>query len=820
MSIILLCLALLINNSVLGFYKAGKMVYAIAVFIFLSVLLGLLHANLMAASLSLLIYGIICTVFLFTPLRRLLIIEPLLALYAKKIPALSTTERTAMASGTVSWDGELFSGKPNETVLLNYSKSTLSVDESAFLEGPVEELCTKLDAWGIQFQEGDLPPPIWQFVKDNGFLGLIIPKHYGGKEFSAYAHSRVIIKLASVSPVAAVSVCVPNSLGPAELLLHYGTQEQKDYYLPRLAQGIEIPCFALTSPVAGSDATSIIDKGIVCVDIIDGQKILGMRLTWNKRYITLAPIATLIGLAFKLYDPEHLLGEIENLGITCALIPRQTAGVIIGRRHLPNNILFQNGPIQGQDVFLPLNAIIGGTAQIGQGWKMLVECLSVGRAISIPSMSIGALKSCVAYGGAYATIRQQFKHSLVDFEGIQAALAKIGGLTYIADAAEELATSLIDQKEKPSVISAIVKYQVSEMARTAVLNTMDILGGKALCIGPNNPITAYYLSAPIAITVEGASILTRSLVIFGQGLFRSHPYLFKEMQLASKKRTKEVVAQFDTTVLAHMQHILQVTCTSFWGALSKGRMLNIETSYSALKKPLRTLSHYSAVFALLVDSLALVYGGNLKRKEFLSARMADILNYLFCVSAVIKKFHDDGLLVEEIPLLTWCSQSLFYQVEESIMDLLSNLPWYLRIKLRCIIFPLGRQAAIPSDALEKKLAKAVAEPSAIRSRLINGIYLSASEKHPVAKINALLPFFFETETLWKKFLHYNKGLIDPSLTWPDRIQFAVKAEVLTTVEGQLLQQRELYRQEIIAVSDYSQKELNTLVLSKAAVNLI
>lgn len=813
MDIILLCIALLINNSLLGFYSASKWIYAVSTFIFLTALLFLLSLHLMTATVVLLIYIGISSVFLFTPLRRLLIIRPLLALYRHKVPKLSATERAAMAAGTVSWDGELFSGRPDANTLFNYPKAELSPEESAFLAGPVETLCAQLNAWDIQYKDGDISAPAWQFIKDNGFLGLIIPKEYGGKEFSPYAHSRIIVKLASVAPAAAVSVCVPNSLGPAELLLNYGTIEQKNYYLPRLAQGLEIPCFALTSPVAGSDATSIIDKGIVCEKIIDGKKVLGMRLNWNKRYITLAPIATLIGLAFKLYDPDHLLGDKEALGITCALIPRDTPGVTIGRRHLTNNVYFQNGPTQGQDVFLPLEAIIGGPAQIGQGWKMLVECLSAGRAISIPSLSIGAAKACVAYGGAYSTIRQQFKHSLVDFEGIQAVLAHISGLTYIADAAEELATSLITLGEKPSVISAIVKYQVSEITRTTVLNTMDILAGKGLCIGPTNPITAYYSSAPIAITVEGASILTRCLVIFGQGLFRSHPYLFKEIQLAGEQSNANTVAQFDNTALAHIKHILKVTAVSLWGGLSKGRMLSVRSEYAALAKPLRQLSHYSANFALLVDSLALVYGASLKRKEFLSGRMADILNTLFCASAVIKKFHDDGLPQEEWPLLSWSIQHLFHQIEESMMDLLSNLPWYLRVKLRCIIFPLGRQATIPSDALEKELALAIAKPSAIRSRLISYAYLGKSERHPPARIDSLLPFFIETEELWKKLLHYNKNLTNPALKWADRINAAVAENVLTAAEGEQLQQRELYRQEIIAVSDYNQAELDQLVFN-------
>lgn len=813
--VILWCIVLLINNSLLGFYNASKKVYAFSGFIFLAVLLELLHVSWHTWMSIVFIYLLITAIFLIKPIRQWCFSKPLLALYRKKLPKLSATERAAMAAGTVSWDGELFSGAPNADVLLNYSQPALSEEERAFLDGPVEELCRQLDMWDIQFKEGDMPDSVWQFIKEQGFLGLIIPKKYGGRAFSAYAHSRVISKLASVSSVAAVSVCVPNSLGPAELLLHYGTTKQKEYYLPRLAAGLEIPCFALTSPVAGSDATSIIDSGIVCEKIIEGQKILGMRLNWSKRYITLAPIATLIGLAFKLYDPDHLLGDKESLGITCALIPRNTPGVIIGRRHLPNGIMFQNGPTQGHDVFVPLEAIIGGPQQIGEGWKMLVECLSVGRAISIPSMSLGALKACVAYTGAYATIRRQFKHPLVNFEGIQASLATIAGVTYIAEAMEELATSLIDQGEKPSVISAIVKYQVSEMGRTAILNSMDILGGKGLCIGPHNPINTYYSSVPIAITVEGASILTRCLVIFGQGLFRSHPYLFQEMQVAAEENNAQNLAQFDRLLLAHVQHILHVAGLTFWGGLSKGKMLTVETEALVLQQPLRSLARYSAAFALLVDSLALYYGASLKRKEFISARMADILNYLFCVSAVIKKFYDDGLVAEETPLLTWCSQTLFYQIEETMMALLSNLPAYLRIKLRCIIFPLGRQAHVPSNILEKELAKAVAAPSAIRSRLTAGAYLNSDDnKHPVARINAVLPLFVETEPLWEKLLQYCKTLDAPVLNWSDKINSAVSAGILAPAEGQLLLQREVYRAEIIAVSDYSQEEIDKLVLRK------
>ena len=815
MEVLIWFIAFLLNLSLLWFYNASKQVQAISSVIFISALLALTHSAAMTWLYTAIVIAAIFTVVFVKPIRCFLIIKPLFSLFQKKLPRLSATEQQAMTAGTIAWDGELFSGHPNIETLLSYPKAVLTQAEQDFLDGSVEKLCSMLDQWKIQYEDGDMPEEVWRFIKDNGFLGLIIPKHYGGKEFSAYAHSRVIMKIASVSPVAAVTVSVPNSLGPAELLLHYGTQQQKDYYLPRLARGEEIPCFALTSPVAGSDATSIIDSGIVCEQTIDGKKVLGMRLTWNKRYITLAPIATLIGLAFKLYDPDHLLGQQEELGITCALIPRDTLGVDIGRRHLPNQMMFQNGPTQGHDVFLPLDNIIGGKEQIGNGWKMLVECLSAGRAISIPSMSMGGLKVASLYGGAYATIRQQFKHSLVDFQGVQAALAQSFGVTYIADAAEELATSLIAEGERPSVISAILKYQVTEMSRSAILNTMDILAGKGLCLGANNPITSYYLTVPIAITVEGASILTRCLVIFGQGLFRCHPYLLQEMTLAQKGKDKATITQFDTVFLAHIKHILHLTARSFWGGLSNGKMLTVDNDIPLLQKPLQSLQRYSAAFALLADSLAILYGGNLKRKEFISGRMADILNYLVCVSAVIKKFHDDGMMADEVPLFMWSYEKLFYDIQESLMAILGNLPWYFRVKLRSILFPLGRQATPPGDELEATLAEMGCQPSKLRQRLIHGAYTTSSANHPSARMNEILKVFSDTEDLWKKFLKYAKTLSDPSYSWQDKINLAQKEGVLTQEEAAQLQQRELYRQEAIQVADYDAKEFAGFILDKA-----
>ncbi len=811
MAILIWAIALLINSSLLGLYQASKAVWGLSLAIFLGVLFALLHLHFLQIVQVLLFYAVLMVFCVWGPLRRLIVMRAIFALYRRKAPKLSATEQVAMDAGTVSWDGELFSGLPSAELLKSYPKSVLTAEEQAFLAGPVEDLCAALDPWAMQHQLGDLPQQAWQIIKEQGFFGIIIPKEYGGYGFSAYAHSRILVKISSVSPAAAVTVAVPNSLGPAELLLHYGTQTQKDYYLPRLASGQELPCFALTSPVAGSDATSIVDSGVVCEEMIKGEKVLGIRLNWDKRYITLAPVATLIGLAFKLFDPDHLLGNQENLGITCALIPRETEGITIGRRHLTNQVMFQNGPIQGQDVFVSLEAIIGGAKGIGQGWKMLVDCLSAGRAISIPSMGIGGLKAGLMYVGAYARIRRQFKQPLVNFQGIQEALAPMAGLVYMADALESLATSLIDTGEKPSVISAIVKYQISEMARQSSLASMDILGGKALCIGEQNPVSAYYAAMPIGITVEGAGILTRCLVIFGQGLFRCHPYLFKEMQCAAKAYSAENLLEFDRCFLGHLKHIMRVKAATLWGGLSQGKMLGNEAG-PFLEKEYQQLSRYSSVFAYLVEVLAIVYGAGLKRKEFISGRMADILGALLCFSAVLKKFHDAGNPEVERCVLDWSCQTLAYQIEESLAATIANMPIILRSVLRALVFPLGRRAGKPSDSLEKNIALSCSEDTPLRRSLLEGAYSKDTAHHIAGKINAALPLFSETESLWQRLMKDPRETFDPRVSWAEVIDKALTTDKINADEAQKLHARERYRQEFIAVSDYSQAELSALLL--------
>lgn len=503
--------------------------------------------------------------------RRNQLTKPLFKIYKSIMPEMSRTEKEAIEAGTTWWEADLFAGNPDWKKLHAIPVSTLSAEEQAFMDGPVEEVCRMVNDWEVTHERADLSPEVWQYLKDNKFFAMIIKKKYGGLEFSAYAQSCVLQKLCGASAVLASTVGVPNSLGPGELLQHYGTDEQKDYYLPRLAVGKEIPCFALTSPEAGSDAGSIPDFGIVCKGEWEGEEVLGMRLTWNKRYITLAPIATVLGLAFKLRDPDHLLGEEEELGITCALIPTHIKGVDIGRRHFPLNVPFQNGPTRGKDVFVPLDFIIGGPAMAGQGWRMLVECLSVGRGITLPSNSTGGVKMLALATGAYSRIRRQFKLPIGKMEGIEEPLARLGGNAYIMGAAAKLTVTGIDLGEKPSVISAIVKYHLTDRAQKCIIDAMDIHGGKAICMGPNNYLARGYQGAPIAVTVEGANILTRSMIIYGQGAIRCHPYVLPEMLAASHPDKEQALKDFDKAMFSHVGFAISNLVRSFWLGLTGAR---------------------------------------------------------------------------------------------------------------------------------------------------------------------------------------------------------------------------------------------------------
>ena len=603
------------------------------------------------------------------PLRKALITRPFMKAYMRMLPSMSQTEKEALEAGTVWWDGELFTGKPRFEKLLASKVPQLTAEEQAFIDGPCEELCRMYDDWDVTHRRADMPPKVWDYLKSKGFFAMIIPKKYGGLEFSAYAHSCVLVKLASRSGLLAATTAVPNSLGPAELLNHYGTEEQKNYYLPRLARGEEVPCFALTGPRAGSDAAAMPDTGIVCRGMWQGKEIVGLRLNFNKRYITLAPIATVIGLAFRMFDPDKLLGEQTDLGITCALIPRNTAGVTIGRRHFPLNVPFQNGPLSGKDVFVPLDFIIGGTKMVGQGWRMLVEQLSVGRCISLPSNTTGGAKLGVFASGAYTRIRRQFNMPVGKFEGVEAVLARMVGYTYTMDAARSVTAGAIDGGEKPSVPSAMLKYHVTEMGRQVANDAMDVHGGKGIQLGPRNYLGRNYQVVPVAITVEGANILTRSLIIFGQGAVRCHPFVLKEMNAARNKNVDE----FDGALFGHIGFTISNAVRSFIMALTHARFTHVP-EVGETRRYYQHIVRFSASFAFAVDVAMLTLGGYLKKKENLSARLGDVLSAMYLASMVLKHHENQGRPAEDLPIVEWACRNQLYKAQEQLHDFLRNFP--------------------------------------------------------------------------------------------------------------------------------------------------
>ncbi|AZP34736.1 acyl-CoA dehydrogenase FadE [Cronobacter sakazakii] len=669
-----------------------------------------------------------------TPVRKSLISAPVFRGFRKVMPPMSRTEKEAIDAGTTWWEGDLFRGNPDWQKLHNYPQPKLTAEEQAFLDGPVEEACRMANDFQITHEMADLPPELWAFLKEHRFFAMIIKKDYGGLEFSAYAQSRVLQKLAGVSGILAITVGVPNSLGPGELLQHYGTDAQKNHYLPRLARGQEIPCFALTSPEAGSDAGAIPDTGVVCMGEWQGEQVLGMRLTWNKRYITLAPIATVLGLAFKLSDPDRLLGGEQELGITCALIPTNTPGVEIGRRHFPLNVPFQNGPTRGKDIFVPIDYIIGGPKMAGQGWRMLVECLSVGRGITLPSNSTGSLKSIALATGAYAHIRRQFKVSIGKMEGIEEPLARIAGNAYVMDAAASLITYGIMLGEKPAVLSAIVKYHCTHRGQQSIIDAMDIAGGKGIMLGEGNFLARAYQGAPIAITVEGANILTRTMMIFGQGAIRCHPYVLEEMAAAQNND----VNAFDKLLFRHIGHVGSNLVRSFWLGLTNG-LTSRSPTRDATRRYYQHINRLSASLALLSDVSMAVLGGSLKRRERISARLGDVLSQLYLASAVLKRYDDEGRQEADLPLVHWGVQDALHQAEQAISDLLRNFPnGAVAGLLSLAIFPAGRRYDAPSDKLDHKLAKILQTPSATRSRIGRGQYLTPSEHNPVGLLEQAL----------------------------------------------------------------------------------
>lgn len=659
----------------------------------------------------------------FHPLRRSLISAPLFTWFKSVLPAMSATEKEALDAGTVWWDAELFSGRPNWKVLFDMPAPRLSQEEQAFIDGPVETLCRMLDDWKINRELKDLPPEVWQYIRDQRFLSMIIPKEYGGLDFSAQGNAAVVTKISTRSLTAAVSVMVPNSLGPGELLMHFGTEAQKNQYLPRLARGEEIPCFALTSPQAGSDAASMPDEGVVCKKLIDGQEVLGVSVTWDKRYITLAPVATVLGLAFKTRDPDGLLGGKEHLGISCALIPTSTPGVEIGNRHLPGGSLFMNGPTRGKDVFIPMDWIIGGRERIGQGWRMLMHCLAAGRAISLPSQGVAGGKAATMLTGAYARIRYQFKQPIGHFEGIEEPLARIGAEAYRMEAAHKLTMSALDRGDKPVVLSAILKAYHTESNRRVINDAMDVHGGKAVVEGPGNYLSMAYQALPVSITVEGANILTRSMIVFGQGAIRCHPYLLKEMIAAADND----LTGFDRALWAHVGFLISNAVRAPALAMASGLLARSPVD-GPTAPYYRQIDRLSAAFTLTADLCLLILGGKFKFKEKLSGRFADALAHLYLASATLRRYEDDGRPTEDLPVLRFAVQDSLSQVENALYGVYRNFPIpALAPVLRFLCFPLGRRNQPADDRIGHQIARQLLEKSPTRQRLIQGAYVSDQE---------------------------------------------------------------------------------------------
>ncbi|QOZ28257.1 acyl-CoA dehydrogenase [Bradyrhizobium sp. CCBAU 51753] len=739
--------------------------------------------------------------------RRDRITKPIFSWARGVLPTMSDTEREALEAGDVWWDADLFTGNPDWPKFLAYAPAKLTDEEHAFLHGPVDELCKMLDEWKINWEWRDLPPEVWSFIKANKFFGMIIPKEFGGLGFSPYAHSEVVRKISSRSLTAAVTVMVPNSLGPGELLMRFGTREQQDKWLPRLADGRDIPCFGLTSPEAGSDAASMVDTGIICKGNFEGREVLGLKLNWHKRYITLGPVSTLLGLAFKAYDPDHLVGQEEELGITVALIPTHLPGVSIGHRHLPAMQVFQNGPNWGRDVFIPLDYIIGGQERLGQGWKMLMTALAAGRGISLPSLSAAGAAYAARTTGAYARIREQFGISISKFEGIEEPLARIAGTAYLLDAARRLTCAALNEGHHPAVISGIMKLHATERMRIAIDDAMDIHGGKAVIDGPQNYLGNLYRSVPVGITVEGANILTRNLIVFGQGAIRAHPYLLQEINaLGDTDRDRGLIA-FDTAFWQHVGHSF-ATMFRAWGRSWTFGLFAPAPDAGEATEYYRQLSRYSSAFALCADMALLTLGGALKRKEMLSARFGDILSELYLLSAALKRWQDEGRQKEDLPALEWCMATGFKTIENRFAEILANLPnRFVAIILKFLIQPFGARVVGPSDRVVHQCAQLVLSPSAARDRLTPDLAF-VEDDGGIARLEKAFRLVHEAEDAAKQLraarIH----------DWKE----AVKKGVITESDGARLAAAHEAVTKVIEVDDFAPEALSPIYKKSADVH--
>ncbi len=783
--------------AILGYAGAPFLLWTIAVAFFLLAC--------QVCTITWIIFAMIAIVGNIPPLRRLLISSVILKLFRalKLLPSISDTERTALEAGNVWVEAELFSGRPNFKKMLDQKYPELTPEEQAYLDGPVEEICAQVDDWRT-WKEKDLAPEVWALLKKHGVFGMIIPKEYGGLGFSAMAHSEIVAKFMTRSMPLCVTAMVPNSLGPAELITHYGTKEQKDYYLPRLARGEEIPCFALTEPTAGSDAGSITSKAVVFKGT-DGK--LYLRLNWNKRYITLASVATLLGLAFKLYDPEHLLGDKEDLGITCALVPANTPGVVLGLRHDPLGVPFYNCPTQGKDVVVPIDSIFGGAAGAGKGWQMLMECLAAGRGISLPAQTVGAGKLSLRYVSAYINIRKQFGVPIGKFEGIMEPLARLTGINYLLEAARRYTLGAIDSGAKPPVVTAMMKYNATELSRKMINDAMDIVGGAGISRGPRNFLAHTYIGMPIAVTVEGANILTRTLIVFGQGALRAHPYAYREIAAVEKKNVKD----FDRYFWGHVGHVIRNAFRSVLLSLTRGRIMICAPGDKHTRRYYRKLNWASATFAWMADLAMASLGGSLKFREKITGRFADYLSYMYFAAAILRRYEAENRRKEDLPFVHWSMKYCFYQMQVAIDQIFRNLS----VPLVGFLFkgPISWWSRMnsfsqwPEDWLENKVAELIQVPGEQRDRFTKNVFMPKDPENQLAKLERTLLMVYEAAGIEKKIKQATRSKVLDKLPAPALYQQALSKNVITQAEFDLLDKLQAAIYDVVQVDSFTSQEL-------------
>jgi len=797
-------LFLILLSGVLAYHRAPRWLWI--PLLALPIALDTYDATASAVALSIAwLFWLVATVMSLVPdARKYIFSAPIWNYFRKALPPLSITEREAIDAGDVWWEGELFNGSPNFSTLHAIPKPTLTAHEEAFLSQQVPHLCSLLNDWEIVHERGDLSVEAWDYLKSERFFGMNIPVEHGGLGFSPFAQSTIISTIGTRSTTAATIAMVPNSLGPGELIVHYGTSTQKQYYLPRLARGEEIPCFGLTSHEAGSDAGSIIDKGIVCYGEHEGKRTLGMLLTFHKRYITLAPVATVIGLAIKAFDPDHLIGSQTDLGITLCLLPANHSGINIGRRHYPMGMTFMNGPISGEDVFIPLDWIIGGSSMIGQGWRMLMECLSIGRGISLPASASAGGALAHLSTSAYARLREQFHMPVGKFEGIQLPLARIGGLNYILQATRVFTASATLQGAKPAIASAIAKYHMTEFARQAVNDALDIHAGRAVQIGPRNYLAHTYWAMPIGITVEGANILTRNLIVYGQGSVRCHPYVRHEMEAAGDVNSERGFRTFDRLLIKHVGYFISNLVRTIWLSLTAARFVIPPKNAAPFRRVYQNITRLSSTLAWISDLSMLLLGGSLKRKESLSARLGDVLSNLYLLSAVLKFFRDNGSQREEIPYVQWSTDMLLARADEAFHEYFRNFPNPMIGKImKWIAFPWGQAYLSPKDRLAREIATQMQKPSTVRSHLTNLCYLGTLPKDPLAALERAFHMVCSSENTAEAIkAAQKKGILSGSKIHLDTVEEALAKGIIDVKSAEAYCAAESARYAALDVDDF------------------